>query len=412
MRPFQAVAVLVLVVLAVGSAVAAPAAAMAASAPVVQVAPGVVRQTYAYGSAGNATSLDVYRADPDPGRPGGRPAVVFVHGGSWTMGDKGEYQSEAILVARMGYAGVSLNYRLDRRAPWPAQGDDALAALSYLHLHAGELGIDPARIGAAGDSAGGQLAMLLGTQGAGRARVAAVVSWSGIGDLAALVRQGSSGGCSVAGCARRGLGARVEHDLIGCAVEDCPAAYAQASPIDQVSSRDAPMLLVNGETELISPRQAWAMDAHLGRAGVPSQVVIVPGRIHGRGYESAVWARSIRFLRRFLDPGAVRPEPLAVPVRVTLDRPARTDLRGARPVSLRGVVRPPQPGSSVLVQVQRGGFGHPWRNAKLLPLRRSGPETAYAWTWTPAVRGVSAWRAIWRGSGQEAVSATATVAVH
>jgi acetyl esterase/lipase len=61
----------------------------------------------------------------------------------------------------LGIVGVSVEYRLAPETPYPGPLDDCHAALRWTHQHADELGIDPARIGAYGLSAGGGLAAAL-----------------------------------------------------------------------------------------------------------------------------------------------------------------------------------------------------------------------------------------------------------
>ncbi|HEU5027803.1 MAG TPA: alpha/beta hydrolase [Spirillospora sp.] len=104
-------------------------------------------------------------AGPLPARlyhPGGdrpAPAMVYFHGGGWVLGDVDSYDPvvRALAVAS-GVAWLSVGYRRPPEHPFPAPLDDAVAAVRWATAHTGPLGLDPARIGVAGDSAGGQLA--------------------------------------------------------------------------------------------------------------------------------------------------------------------------------------------------------------------------------------------------------------
>jgi acetyl esterase/lipase len=86
------------------------------------------------------------------------PAVVHIHGGGYVIGS---YDMDDALLdrwcPRAGIVGVSVEYRLAPEHPYPAPLDDCYAALRWTHEHAGELGIDPNRIGIGGISAGGGL---------------------------------------------------------------------------------------------------------------------------------------------------------------------------------------------------------------------------------------------------------------
>lgn len=90
------------------------------------------------------------------------PLVVFIHGGGWSIGDKGYGDAaKATFFTGKGYAYASLNYRLVPDATVEQQGADVAAALAYLRTNATTLGIDPDRIVLMGHSAGAHLAALV-----------------------------------------------------------------------------------------------------------------------------------------------------------------------------------------------------------------------------------------------------------
>ncbi|MBO2454741.1 alpha/beta hydrolase [Actinomadura barringtoniae] len=87
------------------------------------------------------------------------PGLVFFHGGGWILGDMESYDPVArALTLACGVAVVSVDYRRPPEAPFPAPVDDATAAYTWVRENAADLGLHPARLGIAGDSAGGQLA--------------------------------------------------------------------------------------------------------------------------------------------------------------------------------------------------------------------------------------------------------------
>lgn len=370
------------------------------------VADGVVRRTLAYGSQGLQQTVDVFTPARGPLPP--RPTVLLVHGGSWQIGDSTEWAHEAVeLVQRRGWTAVALNYRLAPDARWPAQLEDADAALRLLRTRADELGIDVDRIGAIGDSAGGHLAALLGEPAPGRVPLRAVVTWSGVNDLAGITTQASSGGCA-APCTYRSLAAKVVENLMGCTPLECPDAYRSASPAARVSSGHAATMSITTEGEQIDPRQAWIMDSALNRERVPSRVQVLPGKLHARGFQGAAWPTSLRFLAATLTPETAPGYPRPT-VQVTLGLPARTEARVGSPVRLTGVVRPRQVGSSVSLQVREPDGS--WRTVRFAPLAAGPADTSYDLTWTPLARGTTVWRAVWRGSGTETVTSARTVVV-
>lgn len=384
----------------------AQARAVAAPAPLPTgeaVAPGVVRQTHAFGPLGLEHELDVYLPAGEPVRA--RPTVLFLHGGSWEIGDKVEWVAEATEVASRGWTAVSVNYRRTPTAPWPAPLQDVRSALRWLQDHAAELGIDVERTGALGDSVGAQLAGLLGRPAPGLRPVRAVVSWSGISDLTGLLQQPRSGGCVAEPCLYTGLARKATEQLMRCLPVHCPQAYRDASPAADLTTGPATYAAVS-ERELIDPRQAWVLDGALARAGVASRVAVVPGTVHGRGYQSRVWADSLRFLAAALTPETAPAFPRLRP-RVTLEPAASVRLGGT--VRLRGTAGSGQAGSSVTLQVQRPDGS--WRTAGLAPLRGLVPDLSYELAWRPVQRGTSTWRALWQGSGGRATSDPITVRV-
>ncbi|CAG4895677.1 alpha/beta hydrolase [Paraburkholderia saeva] len=90
------------------------------------------------------------------------PAVLSIHGGGYVMGD---LSSDDVLNGRIasevGCVVVGVEYRLAPEHPYPAPLEDCYAAMAWLFEHAPRLGVDPARIGLRGMSAGGGLAAAL-----------------------------------------------------------------------------------------------------------------------------------------------------------------------------------------------------------------------------------------------------------
>jgi dienelactone hydrolase len=139
-----------------------------------------VTSNIAYGSAPDAQGnpvtlrLDLYRPAGDPLIS--RPALVWVHGGGFSGGDKANTVpvEVAITFARLGYVVVSINYRLLGSGCVQNPGSptclvaaieakhDAQAAVRWLRANAGEYGVDPTRIGMGGESAGGITSALVG----------------------------------------------------------------------------------------------------------------------------------------------------------------------------------------------------------------------------------------------------------
>ena len=87
------------------------------------------------------------------------PLVVYYHGGGWVVGTLDTHDGTCRALARAsGAAVLSVAYRLAPEHRYPAAVDDGYDALCWAQANAARLGVDPARLAVAGDSAGGNLA--------------------------------------------------------------------------------------------------------------------------------------------------------------------------------------------------------------------------------------------------------------
>ena len=96
---------------------------------------------------------------------GGRAGIVFIHGGGWKSGSKdgGVWAAFPASYAAKGYVCISVNYRLTGDGGgFPACIHDVKNAVRWFRANAEELGLNPKRIGAYGNSAGAHLVSMLG----------------------------------------------------------------------------------------------------------------------------------------------------------------------------------------------------------------------------------------------------------
>ncbi|HVE79910.1 MAG TPA: alpha/beta hydrolase [Gemmatimonadaceae bacterium] len=225
--------------------------------------------TYAT-AGGQPLRLDIAR--PRGGGP--RPLVILLHGGGWSGGSRLSMRAEMLSFARRGYVAASVGYRLTQgpRNVFPAAVADVRCAVRFLRSHARSYGIDPRRIAAAGYSAGGHLASMLGAAAevgglddgcplGGDARVAAVVSYAGPQDLRVTGPYTAEQ-------------ERLVTTFLGVFSGDDPRTAAAASPIVHVGHGDPPFLFVHGRDDPLVPvEHARRMTAALRRAGVPATVL-------------------------------------------------------------------------------------------------------------------------------------------
>ena len=125
---------------------------------------GGVRDAHCEGPHGRIP-LRIYRpagAGAAPSRGSTLPALVYCHGGGWTIGD---LDTHDVLCRQLcngsGAVVVSVDYRMGPEHRFPAAVDDCFAATVWVRRQARELGIDAARLAVGGDSAGGNLAAVV-----------------------------------------------------------------------------------------------------------------------------------------------------------------------------------------------------------------------------------------------------------
>jgi len=258
------------------------------------------------GTASGATG-DSASATPDPSAlerasAGTRPAVLMVHGGSWSHGDKATaaYRSVCQYLASEGFVTFNVDYRLAPTDPFPAGLDDVRRALDWVYrpttLETYDVDVD--RIGVFGGSAGGNLAAMLAVEDhaspayAAGDRIRAVVDLSGPTDL--TTRSTESDGVSASFQRKQLL-------YLGCSAYDaCPAAQ-RASPAYNVTSETAPFFIGHSTHEFIPLWESQDFAATLRSHDVPVTFVAVRGTAHSIAQlDEAMSKRVVSFLRRHL----------------------------------------------------------------------------------------------------------------
>ena len=241
--------------------------------------------------------LDVHLPPEGSGR---RPAVILIHGGGWVGGDQRTQATVAEQLASRGWVVVATTYR--KRAPClPNAYLDVKRVLRWVRGHAAALRIDRTRIAAWGDSAGGHLALLLGTQG----RVMAVVAWSPPTDLSTFTYSPPVFGFPP------DVWSGYMTGVVGCGKATCPGVYAEMSPINHLRRGSAPVYLSYYGTDLVHHLEQGApFLARARRAGVKVAWRITPAIGHGvdpdRLDDATGWLAK-RFADRYRADGPVAP---------------------------------------------------------------------------------------------------------
>ncbi|KAA6451230.1 alpha/beta hydrolase [Bacillus swezeyi] len=104
-------------------------------------------------------TLDIYT--PKTAKKEKHPALIYIHGGGWTGGDKSRAASKPAFFTENGYVFVSVNHRLHPDVQYDDMAYDVAKAIKWVENHADEYQIDQSKINVMGHSAGGHLTGLI-----------------------------------------------------------------------------------------------------------------------------------------------------------------------------------------------------------------------------------------------------------
>jgi acetyl esterase/lipase len=218
------------------------------------------------------------------------PVVMWIFGGCWRFGSK-SYHVNVRDLTSAGIAVASIQYRTSNIAVYPAQLDDCRAALQWLRENGARYGLDPQRIGASGESAGGHLATLLGGV-EGKSRIGAVCALYAPSDLVALGRLYAK---------RRKL--NYVEKLLGGPMEQKLKLAASGSPINYIGPNMPPCLLIHGDHDHVVPlEESERLFLAQANAGVQTQLLVVPDKGHWFRLGNPEFAEVSLFFQHYLAP--------------------------------------------------------------------------------------------------------------
>lgn len=237
------------------------------------------------------------------------PCFLWLCGGGWMDCDQNVHLPNLVDIARAGYVVASAEYRDSNKAAFPAPLEDAKAAVRYLRANAARWGIDPKRFAAAGESAGGHQASMLGLTGNVErfdvgayldqsSSVQAVVDYYGVVSPLTAKRDNASHAFDY-----------VYRNLLGAEPEDAPELVAAANPEEYVAAAAGspagcpPFMIIQGDQDVVVPPadSARFYDVLVAN-GVDATLLELAGAGH---MDPAVWQpeivnRVIAFLDRTL----------------------------------------------------------------------------------------------------------------
>lgn len=255
--------------------------------------------------------LDLYL--PGEGKVDG--LIIWIHGGGWTGGSR--KPCPVTWLTEYQYAVASVSYRFTQEATFPAQIHDIKAAVRWLRAHADQYGYPADRIAAAGSSAGGYLAALLGTSHKvaplegelgghtdQSSEIAVVINYYGASDF--ILRSKTQP-------QRTEQVGSVVYKLLGGPASVLTDQAVMASPAFHVDPTDAPMLILHGvqdETVLID--QGMRLFTRYLEAGLPVEFYAIDGFGHGGNgfFEGTRRQMVVDFLAKYLAPAPAGDSPV------------------------------------------------------------------------------------------------------
>lgn len=246
--------------------------------PTVQVEPEIQ-----FGKGGDIPLfLDLYQPTTPAKRL--RPAIIWIHGGGWSEGDKKDLRvaRTAVQLAERGYVVANINYRLSGTAIFPACVHDVKCAVRWMRANADKYGVDGNRIGAGGRSAGAHLSLLLGfsphvkeLEGNGgspgfSSGIKAIGAWFPVTHFENGHTEFQSG---------KGEAPRA---FLGGTKEEKPENYRAAGPLTYAHKDVPPTLLIHGDCDTTVPfEQSKVLHQKLKSLGANITFVHVKNGEHG-----------------------------------------------------------------------------------------------------------------------------------
>lgn len=181
------------------------------------------------------------------------PVIFWFGGGSWMDVDYNVYLANLVDYAKAGFVIVSVEYRDSNKVKFPGQLEDAKAAIRYIKKHAANFQIDPNKIIAMGESAGGHLTSMLGvTNDQPRfdtddnkefnSQINLAIPWYGVVDPLAAMQHNPTEGRKL-----------VYQNLLGKRPDLSPTLDDRANPLKYIDDNTVPFLILHGTDDTIVP---------------------------------------------------------------------------------------------------------------------------------------------------------------
>lgn len=207
------------------------------------------------------------------------PTLIYYHGGGWIFGDRTGASLLFLPFLEMGWNVINVEYRMASVSLAPAAVEDCRCALRWAIKNAKQYNIDTDRIVLSGHSAGGHLSLITGMlpdgtaldnncDGTEKLKVAAIINWYGISDVADLLA-----GPNRKNYAVMWMGSQ----------PDAATIANRVSPLTYVRAGLPPILSIHGDADPVVPYdQSTRLHKALTAVGVRNELVTIKGGAHGQ----------------------------------------------------------------------------------------------------------------------------------
>ncbi|MCF6130106.1 alpha/beta hydrolase [Flavobacterium sp. AS60] len=224
-----------------------------------------------------------------------QPAVILIHGGGWSSGNKSQMNYLAQEIASKGYACFGVEYRLTAEAKYPAAITDVKEAIKYIKDNALKFNVDPTKVAVLGCSSGGQMAALIGTTNGNlafeekstskqNANVQAIIDMDGI--LAFHHPESAEGKAAAL--------------WLNGTYEENPQVWEQASALNQTDEHTPPILFINSSLPRFHAGQNDMIEK-LNKYAIYNEVKALPNSPHSFWFFEPWFDEIVLYSTQFLD---------------------------------------------------------------------------------------------------------------
>ena len=225
------------------------------------------------------------------------PCIVWICGGAWLTMDRSAHLPYLAELARSGFVVASVEYRTSNEAVYPAQIIDVKSAIRYLRAHSDRYQIDPERLGAMGESAGGYLTAMaalandpaydVGDYLEYSSKIQAACPWYPPTDVTAFPYSSPLEAA-----------ASPESLMLGMNVMLNQEKAMNASPVNYVSKDAPPFMILHGINDHTVPfSQGEILHDKLEAAGCDVKLIAIEGADHAdrQFFQEGIWQHIIGF---------------------------------------------------------------------------------------------------------------------